>query len=343
MANPVIIVSTDWHLKPSNIEEIYRLQEQELREANKLGITCHVWLGDIFDSRISQREEVLNTLTKIIELYETFGHKIWCIPGNHDRSDYESEESFLDPYKYHPNFTLISQMNIYKINGLNCHFLPFFDNDIWLDEISHCQREGNRKNSILFSHIAMQGSRNNDGSLVESSIKPSMFEDWGKVFLGHYHDHQEITDNVIHLGSLTQNNFGEDENKGFWVIYDDLSYDLIPSEGKKYKKLVVSLDNMTFKQADIAIRRFKENNPDDFVRVELQGSQDEVKAIDKKIYQDLGMDIKIKVNELESNEVETSSEVKALTSSDITAKFKEFCHQNEYNYEEGLEILKQAL
>lgn len=340
---PKIIVSTDWHLKPSNLEEIYKLQEQEVQEANKLGITSHVWLGDIFDSRISQREETLRTFTKIIELYNTFGHKVYCVPGNHDKSNYDSETSFLDSFKYHPNFVLIDQLDFYQINGINCYFLPFFSNEIWLDKISN-QQEQDHKNHILFTHIAFQGSRNNDGSLVESTIKSSMFENWGMVYSGHYHDFQELTENVIHLGSLTQNNFGEDENKGFWVIYDDLSYDLIPSQGKSYKKLTIDLQTITSKQVDKLIKSFKKENEDAFIRVEFKGNQDELKAIDKKVYQELGIDVKLKATEVEdnSNEVETS-EVKALTNSDIIKKFKDFCNQNEYDYREGLTILEQVL
>ena len=60
-----MIISTDWHLKTSNIEEITELQRQELNVAEDNGITNHVWLGDIFDSRISQRQDVLNAFSSI--------------------------------------------------------------------------------------------------------------------------------------------------------------------------------------------------------------------------------------------------------------------------------------
>lgn len=89
-----MIISTDWHLKPSNIEEIMELQRQELNVAEDNGITSHVWLGDIFDSRISQRQDVLNAFSSILDMYAMRGHKIYCIPGNHDKSDYSSDRSF---------------------------------------------------------------------------------------------------------------------------------------------------------------------------------------------------------------------------------------------------------
>lgn len=338
-----IIISTDWHLKPSNLEEIYKLQEQEICEANNLGITSHVWLGDIFDSRISQREETLNTLTRIIDLYSTMGHKIYCVPGNHDKGNYESESSFLDAYKYHPNFKLITTLDFFLINDIPCYFIPFFVNEIWLDEFSSVSGEKNHSNHVLFTHIAFDGSMNNDGSSVESSIRPSLFKDWGLVLSGHYHDYQELSDNVVHLGSLTQNNFGEDENKGFWVLYDDLTYDLIPSKGKKFRKITIDLNSTTLKQVDKIVKMFKDENPDNLLRVEFKGNKDELSSLDKKTYQELGIDVKTKLDEVEILDIETSEEVKALSSNDIVKRFKTFCNENDYNYNEGIEILEKVL
>ena len=55
------------------------------------------------------------------------------------------------------------------------------------------------------------------------------------------------------------------------------------------------------------------------------------------------MDVKVKSVELETEEVETAEEIKALSGSDIAEKFKGFCEQNDYSYNEGMEILKEVL
>lgn len=68
-----------------------------------------------------------------------------------------------------------------------------------------------------------------DGTEVKSELKPSMFEMFKKVYLGHYHNYQRVGSNIYHLGSVQQNNFGEDEKKGFWLLDSDLEVDLIPS------------------------------------------------------------------------------------------------------------------
>lgn len=338
-----IIISTDWHLKPSNIEEIRELLMQELKIANDNGIANHVWLGDIFDSRIAQRQEVLDAFSSILEMFSQYGHNVWCIPGNHDKSDYKSEKSFLEPFKYHNNFTLITKLEGVEIAGIKCYFIPFFDNEIWLENTSKLLKEKDHKTNVLFTHIAFQGSRNNDGSEVDSDIKPSLFKNFGLVLSGHYHDFQEIGKNIVHLGSITQNNFGEDDKKGFWLLNKDLTYAFIPSKGKRFKKVVINLEDTTFKQADKIVKEFKEKNQDDFVRVEFVGTKDAITSIDKEEYKKLGIDVKVKAVELEAVEADIAEEVKVLSNSDITERFKDFCTQNEYSYEEGMEILKEVL
>ena len=53
------VVSTDWHLKRENVEEIIDLVNQQCELAVKLGVETLFCLGDIFDSRKSQELVVL--------------------------------------------------------------------------------------------------------------------------------------------------------------------------------------------------------------------------------------------------------------------------------------------
>lgn len=337
---PIVLINTDFHLNPNNQESIYNLHVQAINVANTNGIKNHIWLGDIFDSRVSQKQSVLNTLTKIIELYDEAGHKIYCLVGNHDKTDYNSSESFLDSYKYHPSFDLISETDYRQIVGLNCYFIPFYNDDIWKEELLSLNPQ---TESYLFSHIAITGSINNDKTTIENSIKSSDFKCFKKVLLGHYHDYQQISSNIFHLGSIQQNNFGEDEEKGFWLLNEDGVVTLVKSEiGKKFNKLIVDLDQTTVKEAEKMIEIFKKENPTTNIRVELWGEKSTVHAFDKSKLEESGISVKKKYREIESIESETS-EVKALTNSDLMNKLKIFCEENSYDYEEGLTILKLAL
>ena len=345
---PLTMIFTDIHLKESNYQEIEELligQGIEVCKTNNIR-QCFC-LGDVFDSRISQKQVVLSSWDKILNCYDKAGIELICIRGNHDSSDYRSSDSFLKPFKHHPNFRLVDDIDIITIGNVLFGCIAYYDEDIWIErfeELVECIKDEQTKDNkiVCLGHMAITGSQNL-GHITENRLNLKMFDDFDMTFQGHFHDFQELGEKFVHLGSLTQNNFGEDERKGFWIINDDLTYGLIPSKGKSYKRLTINLEDTTIKQADKIIKSFKKENENSFIRVEFKGNQDELKSIDKKIYQELGIDVKIKVNEIDtSNDIDVS-EVKALTNSDIVRKFKDFCEQNEYNYKEGLVILQQVL
>lgn len=339
----IAVISTDWHLQSKNLEQIIKLNEQEIIEANNHGTKLHIWLGDIFDSRVSQRQDILNGLTRIIEMYDEAGHQIICIPGNHDKTNYNSRDSFLDAYKYHPSFDLIDDIDVRNIEGINCYFAPFFEDKLLYENLEAV--EG--KEGLLFGHFAVSGSVNNDGTKVENRIKPSMFKSFQKVFLGHYHNYQEIGGNILHLGSLSQNDFSDDEFKGFWLLSlekGEIFFDLIPSKGVSFKKLEINLEEVSQKQVKELIYQFKKENEGANLRVIVKGNGDSVQSFDSHEYQELGIDIKKKVNEIEGVDAdERISAVNALSAEDITDRFKNFCEENSYDYEEGMVILKEIL
>lgn len=337
-----LLISTDFHMTPENVETIKALHLEAIECANKHGIKVHVWLGDVFDSRISQRENVLTALSQIINMYDEAGHKIYCIPGNHDKTNYESENSFLNPYNYHPSFELINIQYSANICGLSCVFLPFFTDDILYDKL----KEGIKGYDLLFGHFAVTGSRNNDGTKVDNRITPSLLKGFRKVFLGHYHNYQEIGSNIVHLGSIQQNNFGEDEEKGFWLLKDDYSVELVkPKSANVFVKLKVDLNEISPKQLKGVIDKFKKNNPNATqLRVEVEGTTSQVEALETSVYKDMGIDIKKKSKDADTDSMDIeTAEVTTLTKDDVMEKFEHFCSEKGYDFESGVEILKKVL
>ena len=70
------IISTDHHLSEGNASTIKDILLEEMEIADKKGIKTHIWLGDVFDNRVSQREVCLSTLHEILEAYDENGHQI---------------------------------------------------------------------------------------------------------------------------------------------------------------------------------------------------------------------------------------------------------------------------
>lgn len=340
----IAILSTDKHLNENNALELLDLADQEITLAKEVGTNLVIWLGDIFDSRLSQRQELLTCLDTMLDMYLDAGIEIWCIPGNHDKTDYEADESFLTPYRHHPAFILISEPEekvIHCVPSVTCHFVPYYSQDVWLKKFAELPAPSKKgSKTLLFSHTAVQGSINNDGRTVNSKIQLKLFKGYEKVFLGHYHNAQQPGAKVFHLPSTRQNNFGEDPEKGFTVLYDDCSHEFVQADFKTYKPLKIDASTVT-------PQKLKElaaiGTDDQHVQITLVGTREQVKSINKKVLEESGILVKTKYSEIEVEETETAEVLQELSGSDLKQKFQTFCEEKGYSYDEGYELLKEVM
>lgn len=327
------ICSNDWHIDESNLGEIPDLISQKINLAKKFQTKTLICLGDVFQSRKAQKESVLNCFGTILDLIGQNDMTLWVIPGNHDKTDYGSYSSFLDPFSTHPALKLITTTRKVSFGSVDCYFIPFFEEQAWLEEFKHVTDPY----KILFSHIAVNGSVNNNKTKVESTITPKLFKGV-EVFLGHYHNYQDVTSNIHHLPSLKQNNFGEDFNKGFTVIYEDGSFEIINSEFKSYLNYSIRVDSSNFKEL---MKKYSEETQSHFVKVKILGPQSEVKGIDLDQYKALGVKIETIFDEFVINK-----EIEKIDLSDtqtVLDHFQLFCQERDIDYETGVNYLKQVL
>lgn len=338
---PKFVIFTDIHLKPGNEEEVFSACEEIVSYCKENHLRDALCLGDVFDSRIAQRQSVLTCWSDCLNLFNENDITLHVLRGNHDTAVYDEHDSFLEAYRDRPNFDLLSILSARRINDIVCWFLPYYTDQVLIEELSHIL-EPEKNNYYLFGHFSIQGSQN-QGVEIESKLSRDLFKGFKKVILGHFHDYQEVSKQIVHLGSLFQNNFGEtDKNKGFWVFYEDGSIKNIPLKEKiSYKKIEIDLSSITEKQAVSLINKFKKDNPNDKLRVEIFGEASTVKAFDKSRFE--GIDIKKKYIEIEKDLDIEEREIKSLSQQDIVEKFKVFCKENDYNYKEGLTILNEII
>jgi exonuclease SbcD len=348
---PIFIFSNDWHIKENNLNQIKDLFTQKCYLAKELDVDTIGVLGDVLDSRIAQKQPILDAIFEILEIAKSYNLKVVMIPGNHCKTNYSSYTSFLTPFKYHPALLLIERVGMVPFNehDIYLHFMPFFEEKMWLKEYKeykdHVENTGVSLSSgkhILCSHIAVNGSVNNDGSKVESTIKPSLFKNFHKVFLGHYHNQSQPADNIYHLPSIQQNNFGEDNKKGFTVLNSDGSHELVKSEFKEYIKVKIDIDNKTQKEVEKLAKEYFKS--DDNVRIELSGTESQLKSIKKDVLRENGIDVKTKVKEIEDNiTFDEGEEIKQFDKTSLKEEFVVFCDINDLDLEKGNKYLNKKL
>lgn len=343
-----IVLFTDIHLKVNNEDQVISACEEIVDFCIKNDIVNCICLGDVFDSRVAQRQSVLVAWDHCLSRFEEECINLDIIQGNHDMTDYDSNKSFLWAYRNRKTTTrIISNLTEDCIENCCFTFVPFQSDELLIESLKSFQNKKKRdkNNHILLGHFSLQGSKNHNKE-VESNISRDLFDGYDKVILGHFHDYQQFG-KFVHIGSLFQNNFGEDEdNKGFWLLdTEDFSLENIPLKSKiSFKKIELDVTNMTIKHINKTIEKFKDENPNSKLRVEIVGDTSSVKAFDKTRCQELGIDVKRKYSDVDVNvdKVE-KEEIRQLDQNDIKEKFKDFCKDRNYNEKEGLKILEEIM
>ena len=93
--SPVAILGFDPHLSKDNVTVVRDLFNQTFALAEEIGCKIVILGGDVFTSRSAQPLEVLDAWREITEEAEARGLEIAAIPGNHDKTDPNSDRSYL--------------------------------------------------------------------------------------------------------------------------------------------------------------------------------------------------------------------------------------------------------
>ena len=334
---PIAIIFNDIHLKPGNEEQVLESTVHLLQYAKLHNIDKLIFAGDLFESRTFQRQNILTTFDKMLNLVYESGCTLYLFPGNHDKTEYASFDSFLEGYRFHPNVIFNKELSVIDIEGVSITLLPFFADSMLIPMIEEA-----KGTDVLISHFEMKGSTHLGSVSEKSSITRTLLKKWKKTYLGHYHNTHEITKDIVHLPSLRQNDFGEDSNKGFSVLYNDLSYEIVKGRFKGYTKIIIDVDKIDAKGIRSLIKTHE--NSEDTVRFEFKGEESKLKAIDKAQFDNTGIDVKLKYDvKYEASTEHVPLLIKQYDKVQIVDIFKSFCSDKGYSAECGMKYLDKFL
>jgi len=323
----IAVLGTDSHLKKSNEELVISCFKQSIALMKQLGINTFCHGGDFFTTRNAQPETSLRTAKTIFNLFQDDEEDldVYQIPGNHDKTNLDSENSYLDVFDKYCN--LIKNYNHLDLGKVRIHFIPYFKEDgNYKDYLKKAVKnvDTTRKN-VLLTHIAVTGVKNNDASAVENSLTSKMFAKFDAVFVGHYHNRSKVGKNIHYIGSMFAGNYGEDNEKGVTVLYDDATFEYFQLDFPHYIKVEVKAGD---KEALKKVQK-EHKNTENHVRVLFRGGKEKLEAINKVEMEELGFDVKYedetKVIKKQINE----GELIVFDRSNIKEAFTEFCKAGE--------------
>lgn len=240
-----ILLIGDPHFKVSNCLETQQLFESVKKYLdNNKDIDFIVVLGDILDTHEKVHVQPLCRSICFIKMLASYC-KTYILIGNHDRINNNvfmtEEHPFTSLKNYSENLIIVDKT--YKENDF--YFVPYVPNGRFLEALGD-----NFENSrAIFAHQEFRGCKM--GAIISET--GDIWDDKNPpVFSGHIHDFQRVQSNIIYTGTPFQHSFGDDENKGIFLLkMENNDFELEKIELDIIKKRLISMDIIDFEKYEI--------------------------------------------------------------------------------------------
>ncbi|MBQ3197142.1 MAG: metallophosphoesterase [Alistipes sp.] len=343
---PCLLLLNDIHISKDNIPAFKANWQEAIDICRKMDVKEIAIGGDLFFSRAAQTLDVLLAVHDALLTAAEHGIHVTIAEGNHDKVNQENERGYCHVFDQHSN-VLVCDEYVSLPLGDDCrfvlHMMGYFPEDgsfcTRLDRLKEKALDPKRLN-FLYIHEGINGALAQPN---DKELPAKIFEEFDKVFVGHYHNRTIIDKTRIeYIGSSRQHNFGEDEEKGYTVIYTDGSHEFIKNQANtRYRVIDVAAERAGLHLMDElreidADGRYK-------VKVRVHAPQAAMKSVDKAALLDAGATkVELIADDEEMLEVAASSLFEKFDSHRIRETYEEFCREKQIDdVAIGLEYLSK--
>ena len=167
---------------------------------DELGIDTIIHMGDAFDSRKGIDFTSLDWAKRVVfEPIKERGITMHLMVGNHDAyykntNDINAVDLLLKEYD---NVKVYSSTTEVNVGGLDILFIPWINEQN--SESSLLSIKGSRC-KVAMGHLELSGFRAHRGCVMENGMDGELFENYKKVFSGHYHT-RSSDGKIFYLGN----------------------------------------------------------------------------------------------------------------------------------------------
>lgn len=208
----------------SRLMDVLSVLRDIKKYAIKNGIKNILFCGDLFEAKSKIDIDVYVRVFNEFKLFKEAGLNIYGIVGNHDMYLRDGDINLHSLRPFSSVIEILNRSGVCIPNGkrkVMVYGLSFTDNlKNLIQYVNNIPNDNQYK--ILLLHCDIDGAKvgPNDYRL-KGSIKKDSF-DYKKfkwVFLGHFHNYQCITKNMLYVGSPLQHNMGDRGfERGFLVL-----------------------------------------------------------------------------------------------------------------------------
>lgn len=345
MREPIALLINDIHVSKDNIVEFNKNWDEMLSVCQREQIEDVVVGGDMFTSRASQTLATLLAVKNKLTYTASQGIYTTIAEGNHDKVDLEAIEGYNHLWCGMKGVEIIDSFKPMLWEG--CDFvllvLSYFpEKGSFLDVLDKAVNDTidaypnvvkSKADIILYIHEGVHGALGDFDIPNELPQEPLL--DFKAVLCGHYHNWCKIKGtNIEYIGSSRQHNFGENEEKGYTILFSDGSYKFVKNEANtRYRTIEVDADAIDSLHI-VPDARYKN-------KIKVKCSEQQAKLFDKQKFLDLGFD---KVEMVSATVVD-----KAVVASGIQDKYdiigirkeyQSYCDENSIDSKLGMKYLE---
>ncbi len=344
---PCALLINDTHASKDNIAEFRKNWDEALQLCKDNKIQYLVVGGDLWLSRSSQTLDTLKAVSEsILRATKEYGLYVLIAEGNHDLVNQESLYGYSHIFSDYESVEVIGDYTVIDLtDDLQLWVMSYFpENGSFVqhfNELLHdckCNICKNKK-QILYIH---EGIRGGLATPSDDELPANLFSAFDATLVGHYHNRKRIPNtNIEYIGASRQHNFGEDEEKGYTILYSDGSTKFIKNEvNMRYKVIEVDIADMDEDFLAMLSKIKSDSRYKVKVRVKCDSAQSA--SVNKQKLAEYGAN---KIELVTEQTVVMHTDHKSITQkfdkSGIKEEYTNFCSQKSIDNQLGLHYLEQ--
>lgn len=346
MRQPIALLLNDLHIDKDHVQDFTENWNEALSICEKNEIYDIVIGGDVFTSRSSQTLSVLLAVSEAMMKAHSKDIFVTIANGNHDYVNQEEVEGYCHlfaPYKG------VDVVDVYRVlEWDDCDFqlvlMSYWpETGSFCDKLELVKKEvKDSSKTILYIHEGIKGALGDFE--VPTDLPQEIFGDFKATLVAHYHNRIHISGTEIYyIGSSRQNNFGEDDQKGYTILYDDGTWEFVQNEvNLRYATEEVAIKDINDKFLD-HLRGYSDCSPYPYrVRVRIKCTEAEANTFDKQALLDAGVNkVEFVTEKIQVIQAQASSIDEKYDKDGIKKEYLSFCESKDIDSKLGIRYLEK--
>lgn len=332
----------DMHVSKEDVAAFGRNWAEALELCTERGIREIALGGDLFQSRTAQTLDVLLAVHDALLAAHRAGIRVTLAEGNHDLVDQEALRGYCHIFDCYPSVAVVDDFLTLEDPAWDfaLHMMSYFPEDgSFTSRLQALAMGGlaDGKLNYLYIHEGVNGAL---ATPAPQELPAHIFGRFDRVFAGHYHNRAVVPGTRIeYIGSSRQFNFGEDEEKGYTILYTDGSSEFVRNRANlRYCTLDVVATEVDVPLFD----RIDEMRDGGRCCIRVRVTASATDTVDRRRLLEAGAGkVEVVVQDLRRTEVPEEEVLEKFDGERLRRAYGEFCDARNIDQRLGMSYLKK--